>query len=189
MAHDLYDLTQHPPRSPRVRLGGLVILPRMIDKARATKAGKNGEYTYGCSLDRNVLDFLGVEANELKAQIDKGLGDGEILAWLMANAKKPRSGQEIAAFSAYHEQRAPAPPPVEPSSRNTSLRPRPAPSARISSPGSTSWTWTTTRASAARSEPWPRTVNPVGCFWSAWATSAVRRPRKPCSASKRGRRA
>jgi hypothetical protein len=110
MAHDLYDLTQHPPRSPRVRLGGLVILPRMIDKARATKAGKNGEYTYGCSLDRNVLDFLGVEAEELKLQIDKGLGDGEILGWLMANAKKPRSGQEIAAFSAYHEQRAPGGP-------------------------------------------------------------------------------
>ena len=67
MAHDLYDLTQHPPRSPRVRLGGLVILPRMIDKARATKAGKNGEYNYGCSLDRNVLDFLGIEAEALKA--------------------------------------------------------------------------------------------------------------------------
>ncbi|MCX8488231.1 MAG: DUF5069 domain-containing protein, partial [Opitutales bacterium] len=44
----------------------------------------------------------------LKAQIDSGLGDGEILAWLLANAKKPRSGQEIAAFSAYHEQRAPS---------------------------------------------------------------------------------
>ena len=110
MAHDLYDLTQHPPRSPRVRLGGLVILPRMIDKARATKAGKNGEYTYGCSLDRNVLDFLGIEADAIKAQIDNGLGDGEILAWLMANAKKPRLAYEIAAFSAYHEQRAPGGP-------------------------------------------------------------------------------
>ena len=110
MAHDLYDLTQHPPRSPRVRLGGLVILPRMIDKARATKAGKNGEYTYGCSLDRNVLDFLGVEADSLKAQIDKGLGDGEILTWMMANAQKPRQAYEIAAFSAFHEQRAPSAP-------------------------------------------------------------------------------
>jgi hypothetical protein len=28
----------------------------------------------------------------------------------MANAKKPRSGQEIASFSAYHEQRAPGGP-------------------------------------------------------------------------------
>ena len=104
------NLTQRPPRSPRVRLGGFVILPRMIDKARATKAGKNGEYNYGCPLDANVLDFLGVEANALKAQIDNGLGDGEIFAWLMANAKKPRSAQEIAAFSAFHEQRAPSAP-------------------------------------------------------------------------------
>lgn len=110
MPHDLYDLTQHPPRSPRVRLGGLVILPRMIDKARATQKGKNGEYTYGCSLDRNVLEFLGVDADQLKSQIYNGLGDGEILAWLMVNAKKPRPAYEIAAFSAYHEQRAPSAP-------------------------------------------------------------------------------
>ena len=110
MHHNLYDLTQHPPRSPRVRLGGLVILPRMIDKARATQMGKNGDYNYGCSLDRHVLDFLGVEADALKSQIENGLGDGEILAWLMANAKKPRLGQEIAAFSAFHEQRAPSAP-------------------------------------------------------------------------------
>ncbi len=110
MAHDLYDLTQHPPRSPRVRLGGLVILPRMIDKARATQAGKNGEYTYGCSLDRNVLDFLGIDADALKAQIYKGLGDGEILAWLHAHAQKPRQAYEIAAFSAFHESRAPGGP-------------------------------------------------------------------------------
>jgi hypothetical protein len=82
----------------------------MIDKARATSKAKNGEYTYGCSLDRNVLDFLGIDADELKVQIDKGLGDGEIFGWLMANAKKPRSGQEIAAFSAFHEQRAPGGP-------------------------------------------------------------------------------
>ena len=42
------DLTQHPPRSPRVRLGGYVILPRMLDKGRATIAGKHGEYHYDC---------------------------------------------------------------------------------------------------------------------------------------------
>ena len=87
-----------------------MILPRMIDKARATQAGKNGEYTYGCSLDRNVLDFLGIEADALKAQIYNGLGDGEILAWIMANAQKPRQAYEIAAFSAYHEARSPGNP-------------------------------------------------------------------------------
>lgn len=108
MAYDPYDLTQHPPRSPRVRLGGLVILPRMLDKCRATLVGKNGEYTYNCSLDKNVLDFLGIDAEALKSQVAKGLGDGEILAWILANAKTPRLPHEIAAFSAYHEQRAPS---------------------------------------------------------------------------------
>lgn len=110
MAYDPYDLTQHPPRSPRCRLGGLVILPRMLDKARATQAGKNGEYTYGCSLDRNVLDFLGIDAEALNAQIGKGLGDGEILAWILAHAKHARAGYEIAAFSAFHELRSPSAP-------------------------------------------------------------------------------
>jgi hypothetical protein len=33
------DLTKRPPRSPRVRLGGLALLPRMLDKGRATVAG------------------------------------------------------------------------------------------------------------------------------------------------------
>ena len=110
MPHDLYDLTQHPPRSPRVRLGGLVILPRMIDKARATLQGKNGEYTYGCGLDKNVLEFFGVEAEALKTFIEKGLGDGEVLAWIHAHAPKPRAGHEIEAISSHHERRAPSSP-------------------------------------------------------------------------------
>ncbi len=40
------DLTKRPPRSPRVRLGGYVILPRMLDKGRALVAGTKGEYNY-----------------------------------------------------------------------------------------------------------------------------------------------
>ena len=40
------DLTQRPPRSFRVRLGGFVILARMLDRGRATLAKKNGEYNY-----------------------------------------------------------------------------------------------------------------------------------------------
>ena len=34
------DLTKRPPRSPRARLGGYVILPRMLDKGRAAIAGR-----------------------------------------------------------------------------------------------------------------------------------------------------
>ena len=38
------DLTQRPPRSHRVRLGGYVMLPRILDKGRALNAGKIGVY-------------------------------------------------------------------------------------------------------------------------------------------------
>lgn len=110
MPHDPYDLTQHAPRSPRVRLGGLVIVPRMLDKCRAALKGKAGEYEYGCSLDRYVLDFLGLDAEALKAEVAKGKGDGDILAWMRANARHARLPHEIEAFSAWHERRAPSTP-------------------------------------------------------------------------------
>ena len=37
------DLTQRPPRSPQVRLGGYVILGRNLDEGRAELAGTAGE--------------------------------------------------------------------------------------------------------------------------------------------------
>ena len=63
------DLTQRSPRSPRVRLGGYVILPRMLDKGRATEAGKHGEYHYNCPMDERFLNFVGVSADALKKQL------------------------------------------------------------------------------------------------------------------------
>jgi Domain of unknown function (DUF5069) len=72
------DLTQFPPRSPRVRLGGYVILPRCLDKGRATLAGKNGEYHYACPLDQRFLEFVGIDPEALKKELATGKGDGEI---------------------------------------------------------------------------------------------------------------
>ena len=99
------DLTKQPPRSPRVRLGGYVILPRMLDKGRALLAGKNGEYHYACPLDQRFLNFAGIDPEELKKQLGKG--DGEILEWIEANAKHKHSDVEIAAWSEYAEKRVP----------------------------------------------------------------------------------
>ena len=65
-------LTQHPPRSPRVRLGGYVILPRCLDKGRATIAGKNGEYHFACPLDTRFLEFVGIDPEELKKELAAG---------------------------------------------------------------------------------------------------------------------
>src|SRR5689334_14661610 len=101
------DLTQRPPRSPRVRLGGYVILPRMLDKGRATIAGKNGEFHFNCPLDQHFVKFIGIEPEKLRKELEKGKGDGEILEWITENAALKRTPVEIAAWSAYQEQRVP----------------------------------------------------------------------------------
>jgi hypothetical protein len=107
MPNYFIDLTQRPPRSARVRLGGYVILPRMLDKGRATLGGKHGEYKYACPLDQQFLNFAGVDADKLKEQLAAGKGDGEILEWIEANAKNNRTPAEIAAWSCMQEQRVP----------------------------------------------------------------------------------
>ncbi len=108
MALNTSDLTQHPPRSPRVRLGGYVILPRMLDKGRATIAGKHGEYKFACPLDQRFLDLVGLKADALKKQLAAGKGDGEILEWIQKNAKHKPTDAEIAAWSEFAERRVPS---------------------------------------------------------------------------------
>jgi hypothetical protein len=101
------DLTRRPPRSPRVRLGGYVLLPRVLDKCRASLAGSNGEYNYNCPLDQRFFSFFGIDADAFKAEVAKGRGDGEMLEWVNANsASKPRIS-DIMAWSRMLEQDAP----------------------------------------------------------------------------------
>jgi hypothetical protein len=102
------DLTQRPPRSHRIRLGGYVMLPRILDKARAQLAGKIGEYRYGAkSMDRHFFTFTGIEPDALLTELATGKGDGEVLAWIEANAKHPRQPWEIGTWSEYHLHRGP----------------------------------------------------------------------------------
>lgn len=102
------DLTKYPPRSPRTRLGGYVILPRCLDKCRATLAGKNGDYHYACPLDQRFFRFTGIDPEVLKAEVAKGSGDSELLAWIEANAPHKRGDWEIAQWSSLAEQAVPA---------------------------------------------------------------------------------
>ncbi len=101
------DLTQRPPRSPRVRLGGYVLLARILDKGRAAKAGQLGEYKYNNPLDHHWFRFTGITAEQLQEQIAAGKGDGEILQWVEANAPAKRTPWEIQQWSAYHNERGP----------------------------------------------------------------------------------
>jgi hypothetical protein len=101
------DLTQRPPRSPRSRLGGYSILPRALDKARATLAGTHGEYHFNCPVDQHFFRFVGIDAKKLLAELKKGKGDGEILQWIQAYAKHKRLPWEIEHWSNYMDRRGP----------------------------------------------------------------------------------
>ena len=101
------DLTNRPPRSPRCRLGGYAILPRLLDKGRAEIAGLNGEFNYNAPLDQHIINFLGLDVAALREQLAAGKGDGEILEWINANAKHKRAPWEIEQWSEFHEHRGP----------------------------------------------------------------------------------
>ena len=101
------DLTQHPPRSPRVRLGGFVHLPRLLDKARAFAAGKQGGFIYPCPMDLRLLDFVGIDPDEFLTEVKTGKSDTEMLAWLTAHTSPIRRPHEILAWSDWMEKAAP----------------------------------------------------------------------------------
>ncbi len=102
------DLTKEAPRSPRIRVGGYVILGRTIDKCRALVAGNIGEYHFDCPLDNMLFAFKGVTATDFKAQIEQGASDQEIIEWLNQSGEKQttaaieRWSEEVEASSLYH---------------------------------------------------------------------------------------
>ena len=99
------DLTQHPPRSLRVRIGGYAHLARLLDKARAVIAGKGGDYHYNCPLDQRLFAFTGISHEAMLEQIKTGKTDWEILGWIDATSKRAR--HEVIAWSAWLEQHGP----------------------------------------------------------------------------------
>lgn len=101
------DLSQHPPRSPRVRLGGFAHLPRLLDKARAHLAGTIGEYQWNCPLDQRFFAFTNLDPEALLAAAKTGKTDSEMLAWVLANAKPQRAPHEIAQWTTWMDTLAP----------------------------------------------------------------------------------
>lgn len=101
------DLTKRPPRSVRCRLGGYALLPRMLDKGRASIAGTNGEFHYDCPIDQHILKFLGLDPAALREQLATGKGDGEILEWIHSNATHKRAPWEVEQWSDFMQRRGP----------------------------------------------------------------------------------
>jgi hypothetical protein len=65
----------------------------MLDKCRATLAGTQGEYKYPCPLDKRLLDFSGITADQFsKAAREKN--EAALAEWFRKTAT-PHSADEI----------------------------------------------------------------------------------------------
>lgn len=93
-----------------MRLGGFVLLPRVLDKCRASLAGKNGEYNFNCPLDQRFFAFVQADADAFKQQVKSGAGDSEMFEWVLNNSKARPGDLDIVAWSAQQEQRVPSDP-------------------------------------------------------------------------------
>ena len=76
------DLSKAPPRSPQLELDGLVMMPRTIDKLRATLPGgvSGGYRVRGMSL--RLLEWLGVEEDAIREAVAQAKTDDDVAAWL-----------------------------------------------------------------------------------------------------------
>src|SRR5476649_653595 len=94
------DLTKTVPRSVKdLSLGGIVMLARTTDKARASAAGTVGEYHYNCGMDQKVLAFVGVDHEEF-AKLASANDDAKLRALLRERFLKTKTPAEITSFNA-----------------------------------------------------------------------------------------
>ena len=108
------DLTQQAPASPRERIGGFVIAKRAVDKCRASRNGKAGEYNYDCPLDNVLFGFKQITGDQFKAAVLAAKTYEEVGNWLQTHgaAKTPEEikswSDQVEADSLFHypEKRA-----------------------------------------------------------------------------------
>jgi Domain of unknown function (DUF5069) len=104
------------PRSPYVKLGGYVHLPRLIDKARLFRQGSLHGYNYrNRGFDKHLLAFLGIDGEQFERAANELSTDAEILDWVRSHgvhhapeeieqwnramiARRPDNPEKIARF-------------------------------------------------------------------------------------------
>ncbi len=71
------------PRSPKIFLGGLAHLARLIDKIRLRNAGQIQDYNYlTVGFDKYLLDLLQIQGGEFERMVLGANRDEEVLAWI-----------------------------------------------------------------------------------------------------------
>jgi hypothetical protein len=112
---DPLDLSIRPPREPRAAIGGVIFLPRSIDKARATLPGGDpGPYVIP-GFTGMMLETLGITADAFVAAVAAAATDDDVVAYVTAQTtpekidawnafvlqRQPRNGDRVAALEIY----------------------------------------------------------------------------------------
>lgn len=76
------------PRSPKVLLGGMAHLARLIDKIRLRHGGLIQDYNYvTAGFDKYLIEFLRINPQEFEKQVLRGGSDEDLLAWVTAHGR------------------------------------------------------------------------------------------------------
>lgn len=95
------------PCSARTEFGGIIYLPRLVDKIRLMEGGTLHEDFHanlGRGMDLWTCQFLCVDYNDLRAQVIAGATDDEILVWIKEHGRS-RPDFELAWFNSYMRNR------------------------------------------------------------------------------------
>jgi hypothetical protein len=79
------DLREHPPRSPREQLAGLVFLPRTIDKVRAKLQGTLGLYHIAPGISGFLFESLGITEEQFTHVVREARNDAQIADWIRSH--------------------------------------------------------------------------------------------------------
>ncbi|MFO0775833.1 MAG: DUF5069 domain-containing protein [Nitrospiraceae bacterium] len=82
------------PRSPRVLLGGMAHLARLIDKIRLRHAGKILDYHYlTTGFDKALIEFLQIDAAAFEQRVLAGDTDEALLDWTRVHGRPLRPAE------------------------------------------------------------------------------------------------
>lgn len=84
------------PRSPYDRVGGLVYLPRLLDKIRLRLRGElPSDYhaNLGRGFDLRFCELMEVAYDDVVKQVETGADDAQVLAWCAQHGRRPTEAQ------------------------------------------------------------------------------------------------
>jgi hypothetical protein len=100
---DAMTLAKQPPREPWAQLGGVIFLPRSIDKARAHQSGGDpGPYVMR-GFTTMMLEHLGITMDVFCGAVASAENEDDVVTFMLANT----TPEKIAAWNAFVSKRQP----------------------------------------------------------------------------------